>query len=219
LSGFRFSGSALAIFFSLASNAGSSSSQPSLRAAALNLADWDGSFADLGRCVMLYRLYVDEVGNDDVPSARDERHRYLSLTGVAMAQDHARDSLAPSMSRLKAEIFRHDPDEAVILHRKDIMNRKRIFECLNDDQLCARFDDGLCEMISESQFRVITVLIDKLEMARQYHWQQKHPYHYLMEILVEKYAQWLERKESYGDIMPEKRRGPKDPALQRLLKP
>ena len=35
-----------------------------------------------------------------------------------------------------------------------------------------------------------------------------------MEILVEKYAQWLERKQGYGDIMPEKRRGPKDAALQ-----
>ena len=128
---------------------------------------------------MLYRLYVDEVGNDDVPSAHDERHRYLSLSGVAMAQDHARDNLAPALNRLKAEIFRHDPDEPVLLHRKDIINKKRIFEALNDDELRGRFDDGLCDVIAMSEYGMITVLIDKLEMARQHHWQQRHPYHYL----------------------------------------
>jgi len=36
-----------------------------------------------------------------------------------------------------------------------------------------------------------------------------------MEILVEKYVQWLERKNDFGDIMPEKRRGKKDADLQR----
>jgi hypothetical protein len=68
--------------------------------------------------------------------------------------------------------------------------------------------------VKSSEFTVITAVIDKLEMMRQPHWENKHPYHYLMEIMVEKYTQWLERKLSFGDIMPEKRRGPADPALQ-----
>ena len=35
-----------------------------------------------------------------------------------------------------------------------------------------------------------------------------------MEVLVEKYAQFLERKDAIGDIMPEGRKGPKDARLQ-----
>jgi hypothetical protein len=38
-----------------------------------------------------YRLYVDEVGNDDLAHVQNELHRYLSLTGVAMSLDYARD--------------------------------------------------------------------------------------------------------------------------------
>ena len=52
-------------------------------------------------------------------------------------------------------------------------------------------------------------------MLNQPHWEEKHPYHYLMEILVEKYVQWLERTKGVGDIMPEMRKGQKDRALQR----
>jgi len=35
-----------------------------------------------------------------------------------------------------------------------------------------------------------------------------------MEIIVEKYVQWLERQNACGDLMPEKRHGKKDTALQ-----
>src|SRR5262245_50827726 len=38
-----------------------------------------------------------------------------------------------------------------------------------------------------------------------------------MEILVEKYVQWLERHNGDGDIMPEMRRGKKDAALQKAF--
>ena len=48
---------------------------------------------------------------------------------------------------------------------------------------------------------------------KQSHWSLTHPYHYLMNILVEKYVQFLERKGAIGDIMPEGREG-KDALLQ-----
>jgi hypothetical protein len=61
---------------------------------------------------------------------------------------------------------------------------------------------------------VITAIIDKQWMAGQNHWQQKHPYHFLMEVIVEKYAQFLRRMDSVGDIMPEARGNNQDKALQ-----
>jgi hypothetical protein len=43
----------------------------------------------------MYRLYVDEVGTDDMTNLEDDNHRYLSLTGVAMEVSHARDWNSP----------------------------------------------------------------------------------------------------------------------------
>lgn len=162
---------------------------------------------------MSYRLYVDEVGNDDREHVDDDNNRFLSLTGLAMHLDHARDDVTPNINALKA-LLRHDPDELVVLHRKDIMNKRRAFEALRDDELREKFDTDLINILKQSEYRVITAVIDKKEMIERFHWRQQHPYHYLMEIIVEKYAQWLERIAGYGDIMPEKRRGPADTNLQ-----
>jgi len=164
---------------------------------------------------MLYRLYVDEVGTDDLAHVTDDQNRYLSLSGVAMDQDYARDHASPAMNALKAEIFHHDPDQPVIFHRKHIMNKRGAFHRLIDHDVRSRFDAGLVDYLTHTKFVVITVLIDKLGMLNQRHWQEKHPYHYLMRILVEKYVQWLERMGGTGDIMPEMRKGAKDQALQR----
>jgi hypothetical protein len=165
---------------------------------------------------MAFRLYVDEVGNDDMSHADNEQIRYLSLSGVAMDQDYARDRATPALNALKA-ILRHDPDQTAILHRKDIMNKRGIFKCLANQQICDTFDASMVKFFTETDYTLITILIDKQRMLKQDHWQEKHPYHYLMRILVEKYAQWLERKGGEGDIMPEMRRGKKDEALQQAF--
>ena len=64
----------------------------------------------------MFRLYVDEVGNDDLSHANLDEHRYLSLTGVAINHDHVRVQATRDLDRLKRQIFSHDPDEPVILH-------------------------------------------------------------------------------------------------------
>lgn len=170
---------------------------------------------------MVYRLYVDEVGNDDMGNTDDERHRYLSLSGIAMDQDYARDFATPALNALKANVFKHDPDQHVIFHRKDIMNKRGVFHALRDEEICIKFDKEIVKYISDLKFTLITVVIDKLRMLEQDHWQdhwqERHPYHYMMRILVEKYVQWLERQHDVGDIMPEMRKGKKDSALQRAF--
>lgn len=163
----------------------------------------------------MYRLYVDEVGNDDLGCVSDERHRYLSLTGVAMNLNHVRDYATPNLNRFKAAVFEHDPDHPVILHRKEILNRKGAFGLLKNPDKQTQFDSGLLSYLRETEYTVTTIFIDKKAMLAKTYWTQKHPYHYLMEILIEKYVQWLERKgDAIGDVMPEMRRGKKDEALQ-----
>lgn len=164
---------------------------------------------------MRYRLYLDEVGHDDFAHAHDDRYRYLSLSGVIMEHDYTRDIATPNLNAFKADIFKHDPEETVILHRKDIMQKKGPFGLLDDEGTNTRFDVGLLTYLNDTKFSLISAVIDKLEMTKKQQWEQRHPYHYLMEIMVEKYTRWLIRHDATFDIMPEKRHGKKDEDLQR----
>jgi hypothetical protein len=163
---------------------------------------------------MTYRLYLDEVGNDDLGHVAQERHRYLSLTGVIIQHEHARDVATPQLNAFKADVFQHDPEDPVHFHRSDILYKRGPFGILNDEATRTKFNDGLLAYLKAIEYSVITVVIDKRGMMNQGHWTNQHPYHYLMAIIAEKYAQWLERHGGRGDIMPEARKGPKDPALQ-----
>ena len=163
----------------------------------------------------MYRLYVDEVGTDHLTNLTDDKGRYLSLTGVAMKIADARDVLEPAFNSIKAELFKHDPDSPLILHRKDIMGGNGPFlKIRTDPEFRAAFDARIVASFKNTPYVVITALIDKLWMIKQTHWAERHPYHYLMEILVEKYVQFLERRRAIGDIMPESRQG-KDGLLQK----
>lgn len=162
----------------------------------------------------MYRLYIDEFGTDDLTCLDQENHRYLSLTGVIVHLDHVDAVLNPLIREIKNSIFECDPDERIHLHRSDIVRRKKVFGQLNDNAKRERFDGMVLTMFGNVEFKVVTVVIDKFEMTRRKHWQQQHPYHYLLEILVEKYVQFLDRHGTIGDIMPEARQGKKDKHLQ-----
>lgn len=162
----------------------------------------------------MYRLYLDEVGVEVTRRLDEDNFRFLSLTGVAIEAAHARDYLAVTLDRIKAEILDQDIDNPICLHRVDIRNKRGPFGCLSSDKLHEEFDRRVLQMMSDANYRVITVLIDKQWMVTQTHWEQNHPYHYIMEIMVEKYAQFLRRMNSVGDIMPEARGKNQDKALQ-----
>ncbi len=162
----------------------------------------------------MYRLYIDEVGTDDLGHLDADSDRYLSLTGVAMEVAHARDSLTPKLDWIKANVFDQDPDEPLILHRRKIMQRKGGFGALNDPAKSALFDKAIIRVMKVSEYKVITAVIDKLEASKKASWKERHPYHYLMQIMTEKFARYLDRMGSFGDIMPEGRMGKKDQYLQ-----
>lgn len=159
-------------------------------------------------------MYLDEVGAEDLGAIEREEHRYLSLTGLIVSLDQVRDFLVPAMDELKRSCFSYDPDSILCLHRYDIVHKRGIFHQLTDPSVQDRFNEQVLSMLAAGDYTVITVLVDKLEMTRQRHWKNQHPYHYLMEIIVEKFTLFLEACGATGDIMPEARQGKKDKALQ-----
>ena len=161
-----------------------------------------------------YRMYVDEVGNSDLGSSQDPNHRYLSLSGVIAELAYVADVMYPAVESLKRQYFGSHPDDPVILHRKEIMNKKPPFECLRDPQIERAFNAQLIGLLEGLEFALITVVIDKAEHLQRYRVWRYDPYHYCLTVLVERYVLWLKARGVVGDVMAESRGGREDRRLK-----
>lgn len=162
----------------------------------------------------LYRIYIDEVGNPDLGSSDDPNHRFLSLTGIIANLGEVARSIHPDMERLKSTFFHSHPDEPVILHRKDMFNGCGAFATLKDPIQRSRFDTELIDLVARWDYSVITVCIDKRRHRETYSTWRYDPYHYCLEVIVERYFLFLQTINSLGDIMIESRGGKEDCRLK-----
>lgn len=163
---------------------------------------------------MKYRMYVDEVGNPDLKSCYDPLHRYLSLTGVIMELDYVQRVVFPRVEDIKQRYFGSHPDEPVILHRSELLNAKPPFQCLSDAATRHQFDQELLSLLTELDYFVITVVIDKQAHVEQYRVWHYDPYHYCMKVLLERYVMLLQGLGTRGDVMAESRGGKEDRRLK-----
>lgn len=165
-----------------------------------------------------YRIYIDEVGNPDLDSSVDINHRYLCLTGAIFELGYAANVLSPRLETLKKNYFEYHPDEPIVLHRKEIINHKYPFQVLSDPVIEANFSKDFLTLIDSLEFTVISVLIDKLEHKIKYNLWRYDPYHYCMEILVERFHFFLKDVNAVGDVMIESRGGKEDIRLKKSFR-
>ncbi len=161
---------------------------------------------------MSCRLYIDEVGNDDL---KNPSERYLSLTGIITKTKAHLTKITPAIEALKADLFGHDPPyKTVILHRREIKRREPPFESLWNPATNAKWEVELLTLIERLPYIASTVMIDKQEHARKYIVWQFDPYHYCMRALVERYVLWLNRQHLTGDVVAEPRFKKQDKRLK-----
>ncbi|MBL7110036.1 MAG: DUF3800 domain-containing protein [Candidatus Marinimicrobia bacterium] len=166
-----------------------------------------------------FRLYIDEVGHH--MGFKDENNlgqRYLSLTGIIFDLKYVADVVAPSILNLKSEFFPSHPDDPIILHRKEIVNKKPPFQSLQDENIEKRFNQKILKLFSELECTVITVVLDKKEFKDQYTVWHHHPYHYCLEVMVERFVLYLEDHDITGDVLCESRGGREDKQLKESFK-
>ena len=154
-----------------------------------------------------YRIYIDEVGNHDLKHADDPNQRYLGLTGVVFELGYVSNELFPRLEALKTKYFKSHPDNPTVLHRK--INKKPPFEALRDPDIANAFDRELLRLLTELEFVVMTVVLDKKQHKEQYLVWRHDPYHYCLKVLVERFVRFLESKGAVGDVMAESRGGAK----------
>lgn len=160
-----------------------------------------------------YRLYLDESGDHVFKKLDKDSHRYLCLLGCwfknpEYVEFHER------LEQFKRQHLPVHPDDPVILHRDDIINRRGIFGRLCDVNSRAAFDDALLQLLGCADFRLVAVVIDKLKLYQSYGEGASHPYHLAMGFLLQRYCGFLNHINRVGDVMAESRGGIED----RLLK-
>ena len=164
-----------------------------------------------------YRLYIDESGDHTYNKLDDIGHRYLGLLGVWFRQREDYLSFVHDLEEFKDGLFGERPDNPVILHRTEIINRRGAFGSLCDEEKRKRFDDGLLQLISGARFKMVCVLLDKRAHQEQYS-DPFHPYHYCLAAMLERYAGWLIYKNVAGDVMAESRGGEEDLQLKQAYR-
>lgn len=159
-----------------------------------------------------FRLYIDESGDHVFKHLDEPGHRYLSLLGCWF---RGRDYQAfhIGLEEFKRKQIPHHPDDPVILHREDIINRRGCFWRLRDQEATEQFDSELLNLIEHTEFRVCAVVIDKQALQERYP-TPAHPYNLGMGFLLQRYCGLLNHINRRGDVMAESRGGRED----RLLK-
>jgi hypothetical protein len=165
---------------------------------------------------MTCRLFIDEVGNDDVKSPAE---RFLSLTGITTKKTSDERLITPEIERIKRDFFGHNPPERlVVLHRKEILRAEPPFEALRDLATKIEWDRRILHLIASLPYTANTVLIDKKEHSERYKVWLFNPYHYCLTVLIERYVLWLERHDLTGDVVAEARDKRPDKKLARAFR-
>jgi Protein of unknown function (DUF3800) len=162
--------------------------------------------------VLLYRVFIDEVGNHDMGSSEDPNHRYLGLTGVIMALEYEKGSFTEALNGLKRDIF---GAQDIVLHRREILDAQPPFDTLIDDAIRKRFDERLLKLLGGADYKAFTVVIDKREHREKYVVWRFHPYHYCLTVLLERYVLNLARTNQVGDVLVESRGEKENRQLER----
>ncbi len=161
-----------------------------------------------------YRLYIDESGDHTYGELEDPAKRYLGLTGCVVESEVYRTRFHPALEALKQTHFPHSPDEPIILHRNDLINRRGPFWRLRDPENERRFNEDLLRFLDEQDYLLITVVIDKKSHIERYGNAAYHPYHYCLAVLLERYCGFLNLFNAQGDVMAESRGGTEDKRLK-----
>ena len=168
---------------------------------------------------MKYRLYIDEVGTEGITqnSINHPNEKYLSLTGIIIENSEYKN-ICKKVYDFKINNILDYPDDckpsAKVLHRKDILKRKKGYEFLKDEIFREAFDNNLLNIIDESEYVVITTVIDKKQHLETYKNNAYNPYYYCLLTIIERYFLFLREVKGRGDIMIEGRNSKNDKKIK-----
>lgn len=164
-----------------------------------------------------YRLYIDESGTHNYSTKDSIKSRYLGLLGVIIAVDDYQKTVQPRVIGLK-KMFSTDPDKLVVLHRDEIVNQQGPFFKLANPDFEKDFNQKLDDLLTNGEYVLCAVVLDKKAHLNRYKTAALHPYHYCLNVVLERYVFFLDEVDGVGDVMSEARGKVEDTALRGAFK-
>ena len=154
-------------------------------------------------------LLLDESGDHNLKRI-SQNYPVFVLGGVIIDRAYLRNVVKPRMRQFKLDHFGWDD---IVLHTVDMSKGRGNYSFLADPTLRASFYADLNTMLQELEYQVVACVIRKDAHLNQYGTHAADPYHYSLEILVERFCMALGNQLDSGYIIAEKR----NPGLDREL--
>ncbi len=131
-------------------------------------------------------VYVDESGDHSLLSI-DKTYPVFVLAFCVFDKRQYANQVVPSVESFKFDYFGHD---LVILHERDIRKRSGDFNVFSSKELHYRFMEDLTRVMTESNYHVISSVVDKQELSKRVA-EQEHPYHIALQVCLERLYEFL----------------------------
>lgn len=166
----------------------------------------------------LERLYIDESGTHDYhdftqSKYQDPAKRFLALLGVAIERS-CYQGVSDRLEQIKRQRLKQDPDNPIVFHRSDIVNKRKAFSVLRDPEIERAFNDDLIALFNELLCTLFLVVIDKKSLIEKHGLAAFHPYQFGLTAILERYCGYLNHWNDRGDVMAEGRQGKEDMNLK-----
>lgn len=136
-----------------------------------------------------YLVYADESG-DHLLKPNDKDFPFFGLVFVIIEREYYANFFVPQLTQLKLKYF---PTPDVILHEHDIRKAQGDFAFLSNAIKRENFIRDITELIENTQFTIISAVINKNELQKQYK-SPEPPYHLAMKFCLERFKYFLSDK-------------------------
>ena len=133
-----------------------------------------------------YVIYVDESGDHGLEKINSEYPVFV-LSACIFKKDIYAAEVVPSFLKLKFKYWNHD---MVILHSRDIRKAQGDFRILQNNSIRTAFMGDLDHCINDADFKVVSAIINKPALTRQYAYPD-NPYDIALTFCLERSFSFL----------------------------
>lgn len=135
-----------------------------------------------------YVVYVDESGDHSLKNI-NPRYPIFVLSFCIFKKD----SYLDTVNKVQKFKFKHFGHDVIILHENEIRRDRGVFAKLKTKALKDEFMDELSNIIEQENFTIISAIIDKEKLNKQYI-NAGNPYHLAMEFCLERLYKFLSER-------------------------
>ncbi len=142
-----------------------------------------------------YIVYVDESGDHGMQSI-DAQYPVFVLAFCVFHKGHYSQRVVPALETFKFKHFGHDQ---IVLHEQEIRKEKGVFRIFRSREHKEQFLGDLTSIIEESNFILISCVIDKRRLQALPE-KSSNPYHIALRFCLETLYEFLEEKNEQHNL-------------------